>query len=190
MLDIFKALTVEELVVAASPYINHAALPPASAPVMDDEEDDDLDDDDEFEDDGSLDDDDEDEDGKVKAKAKAKKDKAKKKKDKEKAKKKSPPKKAPKKKDKAKGKAKASNDDLIDKDYQKQILTLLKEQKARDEESALSGEHIRKGTEDFEGIGGDADKLRANMDALRDKSKVDKTGKARGTKYFRLRKKK
>lgn len=193
MLDTFKRLTIEELVIAAGSYLSPAALPPASAPVADDEDDDDLDDDDEFEDDGSLDDD-EDDDGEAdkKAKAKAKKKKAKAKKDKEKAKKKgkkAPPKKAPK-KEKAKGKAKPSNDDLLDKDYQKSIVGLLKEQKARDEDSAISGEHIRNGNDDFEGIGGDADKLRANMDVLREKEKVDKAGKARGTKYFRLRKKK
>jgi hypothetical protein len=178
MLDTFKRLTIEELVLAAGSYLSPAALPPASAPVADDDDDDDLDDDDEFEDDGSLDDEGDDGEADKKAKAKAKK-KAKK----------APPKKSPK-KDKAKGKSKPSNDDLLDKDYQKAIVGLLKEQKARDEDSALSGEHIRKGNEDFEGIGGDADKLRANMDVLREKEKVDKAGKARGTKYFRLRKKK
>lgn len=190
MLDTFKRLTIEELVLAAGSYLSPAALPPASAPVADDDDDDDLDDDDEFEDDGSLDDEEADKKAKAKAKEKAK-EKAKgkaKKKAKEKAKGKS--KKKAKGKAKGKSKSKSSNDDLIDKDYQKAIVGLLKEQKARDEDSALSGEHIRKGNEDFEGIGGDADKLRANMDVLREKEKVDKAGKARGTKYFRLRKKK
>jgi len=180
MLEIFKGLTVEELVSASIQRVSPpAALPPASAPAgeaeEEEEDEDDLEDDNEFEDDGSLENDDE-----PAPKSKSKKSKGNKK---------SKAKKASSKTTKKKSKAKGGGDSLVSKTYQKAILTLLKEQKARDPKSAISGENMRKGTEDFEGIGGESDELRANMESLREKGKIDKDGKARGMKYFRTKKK-
>jgi len=176
MLEIFKSLTIAELIDAASS--GGGTFVPPSASASDDDEDDELDDDDEFDDDGSLEDDEDDK--PRKKKGKAKKDKAKSKK-KDKAKKKAPPKKTEKKKSVKKSK-KSSGGDLIDKPYQKAIMGCLKENRAYDDESGMSGEEIR------DDIGGDADKLRANMAVLKDKEKVESYGKARGTKYIRIRK--
>jgi hypothetical protein len=169
MLEVFKGMTVEELVRAAAPMIlGQPSVPPASASADDaedaDDEDDDLDDDNEFDDDGSLEDD-EPEPPKTSRKRTSKK------KTKSTSRKKAPPKKST--------KSSGGSGGGVSTEYQKKILTCLKEGKARNEESAISGSSIRTI------IGGTDVEFRANMSALFEKGKVVKFGKARGTKYAR-----
>lgn len=195
MLEIFKSLTIEELVRAAAPKVIpgwgklEIASVTRSIPDSNDEKDEsdddgDLDDDDEFDDDGDLDDDDDDEVEPAPTKSrKSTKRKTTKKKAKAKS---STPKKAPQKpktKPKAKPKAKPSSG-TEDIPYQKKILKCLSEHKARTPETAMSGPDIR------DIVGGDDVEFRAAMGSIREKGRADTTGKARGTKYFRVSKKK
>lgn len=178
MLEIFKSLTVEELVQAAAPRVlpgwGTLEVGVRSIPIPRDDTDDDLDDDDEFEDDGSLDDDDDDAPAPPKATAKRKSNKKKgppKKKVKAAAGKKAPPKATTK---------KSSGDEVA---LQKAILKCLSENKAKNADSAMSGKDIRDIVEcnDVE--------FRAAMSVLREKERAGSTGQARGTKYFRIPKK-
>jgi hypothetical protein len=167
MLEIFKGMTIEELVRAAAPSILGApSVPPASAPS--DDEDDDLDDDNEFDDDGSLEGDEPEP-----AKPSRKRSSSKKKTKSSTTRKKAPPKKTSNKS------SSASSGGGVSSEYQKKILACLKESKARNEESAMSGASIRTL------IGGTDVEFRANMSALFEKGRVVKFGKARGTKYAR-----
>ncbi len=185
MLEIFKSLTVEELVKAAAPHVlkgwGKVKAEGVYIPYDGDEndledadEDDDLEDDDEFDDDGSLEDDDEPE---PSVSRKSNKKKTGKKKTKAKApssKKKSPP----------KAEAKSNPSGVGDAAYQKLILKCMSEHKAKSAETAMSGKDIR------DEIGGSDIEFRAAMSALRERERADVTGQARGTKYFRLPKKK
>lgn len=177
MLEIFKGLTVEDLVHAAAPSVlpgwGSGRFEGHAVPLPDDGDDSDLEDDDEFEDDGTLEDDD---DAPVPAKSNSKKKPTpkkgtSKKKVKASASKKAPPKTTPK---------TSGSDDVA---HQKAILKCLSENKAKDAESAMTGPAIR------EIVGGDDVEFRAAMGAIRGKGRAGVTGKARGTKYFRIPKK-
>ena len=181
MLEIFKSLTVEELVQAAAPSVlpgwGSEGFEVNAVPLPDDGDDGDFEDDDEFEDDGTLEDDD---DAPVPAKSNSKKKPTPKKSNSKKkvkasASKKAPPKTTPKTTPKTSG-----SDDVA---HQKAILKCLSENKAKDAESAMTGPAIR------EIVGGDDVEFRAAMGAIRGKGRAGVTGKARGTKYFRIPKK-
>jgi hypothetical protein len=184
MFEIFKGLTVEELVRAAAPGVlpgwGKVEMASISLPyTSEDEDDEDLDDDDEFEDDGSLEDEDDSSDATpspTKSRKSTKKKPASKKKVKSTTgKKKASP------KAESKPKAESGTEDLA---YQKAILQCLSENKARTPETAMSGKDIR------EIAGGDDVEFRAAMGSIRDKGRAGSTGQARGTKYFRIAKKK
>jgi len=169
MLEIFKGLTIEELVMSAAPFVlPHKTVVPASDDF--DEEDDEVDDPDDLDDDDAFDDDgsnEEDEAPAPKKKTKAK-SKSKKKTSKKKAGKKAAPKKSA---------AKAGGGGDVD--YQKAIMACLKANKARNADSGMSGPEIR------DQVGGSDVEFRNAIKALREREKVDSAGKARGTKYFR-----
>lgn len=192
MLEIFKRMTLEDLVKASTP---NASTPAASA--SDDEEDeedeeeleeeeveeeeaDEEEEEDELEDDDEFDDDDEDLEDEEEAHKPPKKGKGKGKKKKSKDKNKD------KGKSKGKGKKKKSKNKSKDKDKGssggtvngKAVLSCLRAKKARDADSALSSKEIR------DEIGGNADELRPILNSLYEADKIDKCGEARGTKYF------
>lgn len=168
MLEIFKSLTIEELVMSAAPFV----LPDKTVvPASDDfdEEDDEVDDPDDLDDDDAFDDDGSDEEDEAPATKTKTKSNSKKKTSKKKAgKKKAAPKKAA---------PKAGDGSEVD--YQKAIMACLKANKARNADSGMSGPEIR------EQVGGSDVEFRNAIKALREREKVDSAGKARGTKYFR-----
>ena len=205
MLEIFKRLTLEDLVNAVTggavdSMAAASATPAASAPVDEDDDDDDedeeevdddLDDDDEFDDDDDdLVDEDESAEPPPKKKSKKKPSKGKGKKDKKskgkgKGKGKKDKKSKGKSKDKGSGKKKKSKkssakgkDEGSKKPTKKSILSCLKRNKAVDEDSALTSQNIRKD------IGGTADDLRPLLKELYEEDSIDKCGEARGTSYF------
>jgi len=175
MFEIFKGMTIDEIVEAvtskgqagaarlAQASVDAVAAPAASNDYDEDEDEDDLEDDNEFDDDGSLE---EDEHTSKPPKSSKKKN----------LKKKAPTKKkSPKKKSAGNGK--------LSKDYQKAILANLKEHKARDKDSARPAADIR------EDIGGTDVDFRVNSAKLIELGKLVKFGKARGTRYARARRK-
>lgn len=202
MLEMFKKLTINELVlsVAGGPKAEAPDVPAPLDEVVaaeasierehaelndDDEEDDELDDDDEFVGEG-----DETPPPKPKKKKskkskeeKAKKDKKKKKKSKkgDEPKEDKKPKKAKKsKKDDEPKKTKPPKNKVTKKDVSKKdVFRYLKEVKAKDEDSAVSSESMRKD------LKCDADVLRPLLAELLEEDKIEKYGKARGTKYCR-----
>lgn len=185
MVDVFKRTTIYELVELASAILfpdQAASAKPGAFTSSDDDDADAFDDDGLFDDDGFLEEEDDDDEPakprKKKKKNKKKKNKDKKeKKDKKKGKKKKDKdgeKKAPKKKP-SKSESAGGGGEAVS---EKAILGCLRSSKARNEESAISSKAIR------DQIGGDAALLRGLLDELFQAGKVDKCGKARGTKYF------
>ena len=175
MADVFKRVTIQELVEQAGPVLLRGVAAPA-APTSGAVVEDDFD---EFDDDGLFDDDEAEE-----AEEQAKKKKKKKKK-KNKSKKadgdgdeSAPKKKKKKKKNKSEkgtaGDSAATPGNVGEKD----VLACLRRHKARDEESALSSQQMQAE------LGADAPTMRALLDALIQAEKAAKCGKARGTKYF------
>lgn len=148
MLDFFKSMTIEDLVVAAAPKILGSEA--YSEEDEGDEDEDELEDTDEYSDDG--------------AEVEEEEEKPKKKR-----------KKAPK---------KTGKSDADDSEYKSQIISCLRDGKAKDEDSAMSGADIRAQ------VGGDSGEFRSAIADLIELGKVEKFGKARGTKYARVRRKK
>jgi len=177
MFEIFKGMTIDEIVEAvtskgqaSAARLAQASVDAVAAPAAsndydedEDEDEDDLEDDNEFDDDGSLE---EDEDPAKPPKS---------------SKKKKPKKKAPAKKKSPKKKSGGSG--KLSKEYQKAILANLKEHKARDEDSARPAADIRAD------IGGTDVDFRVNSAKLIELGKLVKFGQARGTRYARARRK-
>lgn len=159
MLDLFKSMTVSDLVLAAADQI---------LGTSDEEEEDELVDTGDYDDDGDEEEEDDNEDDEDEPEPSVKKKNINKKK------------KAPKKGGTKNKKTSAG----ASTEYQKKIIACLREGKAKDEDSAMSGADIRAQ------IGGTDVEFRANMAVLFDLEKVTKFGKARGTKYARVRRKK
>lgn len=175
MFEIFKGMTIDEIVEAvtsmgqsgaarmAQESVAAVAAPAASNDSDEDEDEDDLEDDNEFDDDGSLEEDEHTSKPPKSSKKKNLKKKA------------STKKKSPKKKSGGNGK--------LSKDYQQSILANLKEHKARDKDSARPAADIRAD------IGGTDVDFRVNSARLIELGKLVKFGQARGTRYARARRK-
>jgi len=186
MLDLFKRMTIEELVIATAPHISETAAYAsrgvvAASSMVDDEEDDeellddDLIDEDEDEDDDLIDEDDEDEDDEIleddeveeesddkpeepstPKKKKSKKGKGKKGKG----------------KGKKKNKAASADGPTTIKAYKKAMLRALGKA-----DEPMSAQNIK------EVIGGDKDLFTQAKDELIEEEEIESEGKARGTKY-------
>lgn len=192
MLEMFKKLSIDDLILSVAGGLKNGA-PDVPAPLdevvaarasiekehaalSDDEEEDELNDDDEFDDDGSSDDEVTEATPPPKSKKKKKSKKSKKdKKEKKKAQERKAKKDDEPKEDKTpKGKV-AKNKKVSKKD----ILRHLREVKAKSEDSAVSSSTMQKA------LNCDADVLRPLLAELLEDDKIEKYGKARGTKYCR-----
>lgn len=92
----------------------------------------------------------------------------------------------PRKKKNTKKVAKSNGDEPeYDRQLAKQVIRVLRKQDSMDEDSALSGENIRKSLE-IETNTDEAAELKTVISALKEQEKIDSIGKARGTKYFLL----